>query len=46
MDFVIILLFQSNNSSNDVELKVLLPDKSVVSVMIKRNCNTDDVYQV
>ena len=25
---------------------MLIPDKSIVCVMIKRNSNTDDVYQV
>ena len=38
--------FQNHTSSNDVELKVLLPNKNILSLYIKRNSNTDNVYQV
>ena len=39
-------MFQESNSSNLVELKVLLPDRNIATISIKRNSTTDQVYQV
>ena len=37
---------QSGANCSEVELKVMLPDKSIMSVRIQRNFTTDKVYKV
>lgn len=35
-----------SKSTNHVELKVMLPDHSIVTVKVKKSHNTEQVYQV
>jgi len=39
-------LQENTNTVNDVELKVLLPDRSVVTVTVRKNSTTDQVFDV
>ena len=36
---------QHGSGGKEVELKVLLPDKNIISIYIKRNCTAEVVYQ-
>ena len=45
--FNIFLFFPQNyNGVSDVELRVALPDGTTVTVRVKKNSTTDQVYQV
>lgn len=37
---------QNYNGVTDVELRVALPDKTAISVRVRKNSTTDQVYQV
>ena len=41
-----VLFLQNRSSPADVELKVLLPDRNIISVVVKRTDTTDQVYEV
>lgn len=43
--FYVIFMFQ-DSANNEVELKVLLPDRNICVVTIHRNDTTDNVYSV
>ena len=43
---IMCVLLQGTNTGNEVELKVLLPDRTIVTVTIKRNYTTEKVYHV
>lgn len=40
------LLFQNYNGVTDIELRIALPDKTTISVRVRKNSTTDQVYQV
>lgn len=40
------LCAQNYNGVTDVELRILLPDKTTISVRVRKNSTTDQVYQV
>lgn len=37
---------QNYNGVTDVELRIALPDKTTISVRVRKNSTTDQVYQV
>ena len=44
--FHLFQFFHESTGKSNVELKVMLPDKNVVSITINRTSNTEQVYQV
>ena len=46
MKVVFSLLQDITNTVSDVELKVLLPDRNVVTVTVRKNSTTDQVFDV
>lgn len=40
------LTFQNYNGVTDIELRISLPDKTTISVRVRKNSTTDQVYQV
>lgn len=41
-----LFLFQNYNGVTDIELRIALPDKTTISVRVRKNSTTDQVYQV
>lgn len=41
-----LFIFQNYNGVTDIELRIALPDKTTISVRVRKNSTTDQVYQV
>ena len=46
MDCFFNVSVQNYNGVTDVELRIALPDKTTISVRVRKNSTTDQVYQV